>query len=373
MVKIKDNNYLRLFFFWGIVQAILLFYFGIKTDGEAETVITNATNLIANHHFYSQRIYLYFTEIFLVILKIKLGLPYGCIVVIHLMLNLAALFSLYRFTVQFYSSKHLGLLVALLIIFCWPYQIHNTYLSTESVFFSLSTIYTCYLLSTKKVVFTRVMSLSLLLLLVCITRPSGLFFFAATVMYLFVKLAPNFNLWIRLSALGMLTIAGLVIINYFTHSGNGYDFIIPFKEEHIICGVSSLPNFKEGQMATENSLTALAIYLMQHSGQFFRLALLKSKAFFCLTRPSYSFMHNLFLIAYFYSLYIMAAIAIGKHKKQISAELVFLLALIVVYWLSVVFTCDDWGNRFFLTLTPWFVLIAVGIFKKKTLFTKRII
>jgi hypothetical protein len=365
MLNLKYKNLLILFTLWFIVQAFLLFTFGIKTDGEAEAIIANANFFISNGHVSSPRVYLYFTESFLVFIKIKFGLANTFIVLIHLMLNLAALFSMYRFIESFYASKKNALLGCVLLLICYPYQLHNTYISTESIFFSLSCIYTFYLLQVKKYTITNTAIIFLLLISLCITRPSGLFFVAATFVYLSLRLTLKVNLFVKISALSILAVIGLLVVNYFTSSGNGYDFIIPFKEEHIICGITTLPGITEGKMANENSLLLFVNYLGHHPQQFLRLALLKSKAFFGLSRPYFSLGHNLFLIFYFYSLYFLGIAAVIKHRKLLMRRLLFFYTVIIIYWLSVVFTCDDWGNRFFITLTPFFIIMGLGLVLNK--------
>ena len=364
MNKIKEHKFLILVLIWAVVQVCLLFIYGINAVGEAEAIVNNAESFIKDGYWASSRNYLYFTETFLVIIKIKLGLGYIFIVGIHLGLNLIALWCWYSFLANFYASENLAFVSGALIICCYPYQLHNGYLATESVYFSVSSIYSCFLLQTKTITFRRTVFLILLLFLVCITRPSGLFFFAATVFYLLAKFSPQLKLMLSGFIFLACTLFGLLVIAYFTKSGNGYDFILPFSEEHIICGVSNLPGVIEGKMSASNSLSAFAFYLSQHSGQFLRLALLKSQAFWGLTRAHYSGGHNLFLMAFFYPLYLLCITATIKFRKALSTVSVYFISVMFIYWLSVVFTCDDWSNRFFLTLTPYLIATALLFFKK---------
>lgn len=371
MLKLERYNFLVLIIFWAAVQAGLLFVYGIKTDGEAENIITNANSLLNSGHFSSSRNYSYFTEIILVYITLKLGTGFWLIIAVHLIFNLIALFYLYRFIDVFCTSKKIAFAGCVLILLCYPYQFYNSYLATESIFFSLTTIFTCYILQVKKIDFKTIIRILLLLIIICFTRPTGLFFFAATVLYLSIKWTTQLNIFVRLGIFGVFGIIGLVLINYSTSSGRGYDFILPFKEEHIICGVSSLPGVKEQLISDKNSLYDFFIYLSQHSGQFFRMALLKTKAFFGLTRTYYSLGHNLFLVFFFYSLYIFTVFTLLKFKKAISAELIYCCSIILIYWLAVVFTCDDWGNRFFLTLTPYLVIVSLKLFKAKSMRLKK--
>jgi len=367
MSKIKERNFLILLLIWSVMQGCLLYGYGININSEAETIIYNAGNFVHSGHFASSRNYLYFTETFLVISKIKLGLGYGFVVAVHLVLNLIALWCWYNFLVKFYASEKLAFIAGVLIICCYPYQLHNNYLATESVYFSISSVYSCVLLQTKKFTFNKIGLLVLLLVLLCITRPSGFFFFAATVLYLLVKFTRQLKPILSAFIFFMCTMLGLLGIYYVTKSGNGYDFIIPFKEEHVICGISNLQGVKEGKMSDNNSIVMLAIYLSQHTGQFFRLAILKSEAFWGLKRAYYSNMHNLFLMAFFYPVYLLCIATIIKFRKKLSPVAIYCMSVILIYWLSVVFTCDDWSNRFFLTLTPYLVILALVFFKRTPL------
>ncbi len=361
--KPRDFNLLILFIFWAAMQTALLLIFKINSGGEALNIIANAEYFLKNGFFLRPRDYSYVVETFLIIIKIKLGVDYYFVVAIHLILNFIALYCWYNFLASFYASKKIALAAGLLIVLCYPYQLFNNYLATESVYFSITSIYTCCLLQTKIVTFKRAAGLVLLLTLICFTRPSGLFFFGATVIYLFAVSVKWVNLYLRIAIFIACAATGLQIINYITSSGNGYDFIIPFREEHIICGVTSLPGVKEGQMAEYNSLTAFAVYIKQNSMQVLRLALLKTKVFFMLTRPHFSLGHNLFLIGFFYPLYIIIIAGFIKHKKLYLRQGSYFFSVIFIYWLSVVLSCDDWANRFFLTLTPYLICMALLVFK----------
>jgi hypothetical protein len=363
--KLKDFNILILFIFWAVMQTALLLIFKINVGGEAISVIANAEYFVKNGSFLRSRDYLYSVEAFIIITKIKLGLGYHFVVAIHLILNFIALYCWYNFLALFYASKKLALMAGMLIVLCYPYQLFNGYLATESVYFSITSIYSCYLLQTKKTTFKRVAILILLLTLICFTRPSGLFFFAATAIYLFILSGKVLNLYLRAAIFITCTVVGLQIINYTTTSGNGYDFIIPFREEHVICGITSLPNVKEGQMSKYNSLLAFAAYIQQNGRQVLWLSLLKTKVFFLLVRTYFSLGHNLFLIFFFYPLYLLIMAGVVKYKKSYLRHSAYFFSIIFIYWLSVALSCDDWTNRFFLTLTPYLIGIALLVFKSQ--------
>ena len=61
-----NNNKIILIVIWLLVQSALLFFNGIKIDGEAARVIREANNLNDFGHFSTPSFYLYFTEILLI-------------------------------------------------------------------------------------------------------------------------------------------------------------------------------------------------------------------------------------------------------------------------------------------------------------------
>ena len=350
---------------WAIMQCYLLYPGGMIISGEAVRVIREAHNLAGSGHFSTPVYFTYLTEISLIYLKLKLGTGFGFITAIHLLLNLFALITLYRFMFEFYSSKKIAFAGCFLLILCFPYQQYNSFLYTESIFFSLSIIYSCYLLKIKTFSFFEIIKLLLWLTLLCITRPTGIFFFGATIIYWFAGSSAHLNIVARTVIFLLFSAAGLFIVNYLMGTGVGINILLPFKEEHIICDVPTKV-FNDGTVnINDNSLQGLFGYISRHPGQVSRLAYLRSKAFFGLKRKYYSFGHNLFITGFFYSLYIFSLLALFKHRRNIPVTFIYLYAVVFIFWLAVIFSCDEWHNRFFLTLTPFFILPALYFFKNK--------
>ena len=363
---VKQKELLVLLSVWIIVQSYLVISNGIKIDGEGSRFIPEAYTLINTGSLSTANYYLYFLEIFLIYLKIKIGFGFGVIIFIQLAANLIALLYLNTFLEKYYSSKKLAFTACALLLFCYPYQVYNTFLYTESLFFSLSLIYSCYLLSISSFKAKNVAVLLVLMLLLCITRPTGIFFFCASVIYSFFNLSKYLSLLKRTLLFFALSVIALLLLNILMGSGGGIDIILPFKDERIICDVPTLTyNVDIKTTANGNSLYGLLFYIFHNFDQFSRLALLKSKAFFGLTRPYYSTGHNLFIVTFFYSLYLFIILAIARFKIATPTSFTYFLSLIIITWISVVFSCDEWHNRFFLSLTPFLIIPAVYLFKKK--------
>lgn len=356
---------LLLFLLWGFVQSSILIYGGIKTDQEAARIILQAENLVKTGSFITQTYFLYLTEIILVAAKIKLHAGFGLIVTVHLVLNLIALHFFYTFLKQYLASQKLAFWGSVLLVICYPYQQYNSYIYSESVFFSISVIYSCFLLGVKKFNFPVIILLLALLLLLCITRPTGIFFLGATAVFIYFKLNNILKPVLKIAVPVTALIIAVAAVDFFIRGNSGFDVIVPFEEEHVICGVTTLDITPATVMAVDNSLAKLGGYLINHKWQFGRLALLRSKAFWGLTREYYSFFHNSYLLLFFYPLYFFAVGAVIRTGKKMNAETGYLLSVCLIYWLSVIFTCDDWGNRFFFTLPPFLICIALSFFKKR--------
>lgn len=354
-----------LFLLWMIVQAWLLYSNGISTNGEALRVIREAGNLSDGSGFSTPIYFLYSLEILLVYATMKIGVGYWIIVFIHLLLNLYALFIFFGYL---RSKMNLRLAVAgsILLIACYPYQLYNDFIYTESIFFSLCILYSCYLLRTKTFNLSRILKLAMLLLLLCLCRPTGLFLGGASLVYWIFRSTQPASAWLRLGIGAMLVIGGLFLLNYLMGTGGGIQILVPFKEEQVICEVpTKTASALKDNGVEENSIAGLLNYVTENSQTFFRLAWLKSKAFFGLTRSYYSTGHNLFVAGYFYSLYVLILFGITRFWRKLPGSYLFLLALTAIFWLAVIFSCDEWHNRFFLTLTPFFILAAMEALNQK--------
>ena len=348
---------------WVIVQFSILYSHGINSNGEAFRFIREARHLI-NHQPFSTPIYfMYLIEILLIFIKIKFSFSYGFIVAIQLLLNLVALLSLKRFVYSLYGSEKLSLIAASILTICIPYQFFNSYVYTESIFFSLSIIFSCFLLNIKEFNTKNLINVSLWLLLLCLTRPTGIFFISATFMVYFLKATGGMSLLKRMILFSAITIFFIFLLNNMMGSGKGVNVISPFREEHIICDVPTVITAGT-QQPDDNSILGLLTYILKHPRQFIKMSLLKTIAFFGLNRTYFSLIHNLFTDIYFYSLYLLIILGIVQWKTNKSIHFVYYFSLVFIFWMLVVFSCDEWNNRFFLTLTPFLILMALPAISK---------
>jgi hypothetical protein len=82
-------------------------------------------------------------------------------------------------------------------------------------------------------------------------------------------------------------------------------------------------------------------------------------AFFGVSRTYYSLFHNLFASVYFYLIYLIILSGIVSLFKKNKAEVWFSITNIALMAITVMLSCDEWSNRFILSVLPFFLLLAV--------------
>jgi hypothetical protein len=353
---------------WLFVNAFFLWKNGVVTTGEAEKYIYQAHLFAATGHLETANFWLYFIPISLLAVCLKLHLGFGWIVALQLFFNLSATLCFFRTVLYFLGSQRIAFAGTLLLLLNLPYQAFNTFLQTESLFQSFSLLFSCYLLRQKKLSAGSLATIFLALVVLSMTRPNGLLYWPATLLYLFLfalaKAPP-----VRKLAFGVIA-AGLFILLLNTAMGSGgeLDFLLPFREEHIICGLPTLLQPAGIHTAgAGNSLYALLYYITHNFGQFLRLSALKSISFWGVYRSYYSLPHNLFLAAFFYSITLAALFSVHWWRKNLPLPFVFLLSIVLLTWVTVILTCDDWSNRIYLGISPYLLILCLPVLRPRPL------
>lgn len=347
---------------WIIVQSFLLWRNGIVTGLEAAKYIEQAEKLIKFGKLSSNNFWLYSTEIFLIVLALKLHLGFVGVVIVQLILNLFATWMFYKLALAFLKNTMLSFFATFVFIINVSYQVYNSYLFTESVFYSLSIIYSSYLLRLQIITKKNVLLIVLMLVLLSITRPTGILFFASTAVYIGFRFFTHISLLKRCIVFLSLIILFLVITNFMLSAGGSLDFMLPFKNENIICGVNTTENTNIKVLQNGNSLQGLVFYIVHNISQFLRLCREKTILFFGFTRGYYSTPHNVYLMIFFYPLYLLSVVGLIKSLKKKDKTVIFFFIIIFLYWLTVLLTCVNWENRFILTVTPFIFLMAFAAF-----------
>jgi hypothetical protein len=220
-------------------------------------------------------------------------------------------------------------------------------------------------LAIRKITWKNALVTTALLCIVSMTRPTGLLFIPPVAIYLSTLATRNRHVFARASLAVLGGLFFLFMVDKALGAGGEFDFMLPFRTEDIICGTPTLLNPVAIKTAANgNSVGGMLFYMTHNSGQFLRLAWLKTIAFFGLYRPYFGRVHNIYLVVFFYPLYLMAAGAFRFWAEKNGRALVYLLSTIGVTWLTVMLTCDDWHNRFFLGISPFALLLALGWLSK---------
>ena len=165
--------------------------------------------------------------------------------------------------------------------------------------------------------------------------------------------------------LSVLFIAGALLLygllNFALNSGGEFDFLLPYLDERIICGVPTIQHQHVIYVPVEkNSVQGLFYIITHHSSLFFRLATRRLMAFFGVVRPFFSLSHNLFIAAYFYSTYVFVIAGFKKMVSFFLPQAAYFLTVIFFMVVTVMLSCDEWHNRFILGVLPFFLLLASG-------------
>jgi len=354
-----------LFGVWLLVNSFILLYRGIYLEGESAKYIDQAHLLLQTGRVESPNFWLYIIPISLIAVCIRTGLNFAWVVLIQLLVNLFATGFFYRTAARLFANERLAFVGTLLLLLNYFYQEFNSFLYTESLFYSLTLILSCYLMHIEQLTIKRSLGAVLLLILVSFTRPSGLLFLPPVFLYLFLVFFKDIATAKKIALLAGIGVAFLFLLNLALGSGGQLDFMLPFRDERIICGVPTLPAFLPIRTtANGNSVYGLLYYILHNPVQFIRMASLRTVAFFGLYRSYYSAAHNAWLIGYFYCIHMAALIAIPWWIRHRRGAFWYFLSAIGLTWLTVMLTCDDWHNRFYLTVSPFLILLALPVLQR---------
>jgi len=356
MKLIRNKGNIILIFLFLFIQFILLYFSGIYTKEESTKYIEEAANLINNGHFSQPKYLFYSGYIALHVIANFTGIGTAGVYLLQLLVNALATICFYRLAMLVCKNTFVARFATAMLICCIPFQLWTTFLFTESFFFSLVIMYV-YLLFRRDNSPGWIILTFLLGCLVIISRPTGLLIIPATVILIAMRLYGNDK---KLLA-GLIVIPSLLLFSAVTNlamKGEGeFDFMKPFIEQHIICGLQG-EKYNADLPANGNSVTGLAYYVTHNFPQAMKLAGMRTLAFFGLIRPYYSNLHNILLILAFYPVYILAIVGMRSVYKINRGFVTFFLVLILTFTLSVLVSCDDWHNRFIMPVMPFILLFA---------------
>lgn len=352
---------------WFIFQAIWVMVFGIDFQGESDKYITEAALFVKNHGFTQQRYIFYSITILIIVFSniIKLGL-YGAVAIVML-INLAGYLYFYRALKNFFSSNVQVFSLLFFLLFFWPYQRWSITLYTEGLFFSLVLILFSRLILFRKLSMTFIFTLIVVLTLLMLTRPMGILFIFPVLGFIYFHLIG----WKKIVFLAALIIAA-VLINQVSQivftTTKDWSMVQALQSDIVIADKEEIPMNKNIIISNNtNQLYQLFYYITHNFSHFVILAGKRLQAFFFLVRNYYSIAHNLFLLIPVVIMYLLIFFRFNTIRRVVDKPLlIFILLSIVFFALAVAVQFDDYHNRFFLTLTPCFVVLAsAGVLQVK--------
>jgi hypothetical protein len=360
----QKSNLFLLLIVWAIVQGIFIYSHGIIAAGEAEKYISEAHTFLNTGTLSATNYWFYFTQIFLLAIAFKTGMGFVFVLIIQLIFSAWATYAFYRLAASIFSIQ-IAFIGTLLFLLNYPLQEWSVYMQTESLFHSFTIIFTAWLLQISKLNLRHLITIAFSVILISITRPTGLFFVPAIVLYLFFAFFKAINTRLKIGIVAAAGIAFLWLMNAVIGSKGEWDFMLPYLDERIICGVPTLNHNVAIKIIPDgDSIYGLFYYIVHNFEQFSRMAFLRSKAFFGLLRSYYSTSHNIFLAAFFYPIFAAALLSLKWWVKNSGYKLLYFSTLLLMTWGTTLLTCDDWHNRWFLSISPWVILTALPAITK---------
>ena len=344
---------------WLISTLIYLKLHGVVTELEAAKYIEEAHRYIDTGSFSAPRFYFYSATIFIMAFALKINIGLFGAFVIQALLNLFAFIIFHKALSKIFQSPFTPILIVFYLLAFSPYQSWIVFLYTESVFFSAILILISVLILYKPYKIKNILIILLSLFFTLISRPLGILFGLGIFLYFFYNANKKWKIILACSSVGLIAL-GYFFVNTVFSSIHDWHITQAFEEESIICDLPAAQPYQKLNLATTGSpVYQLWYYLTHNFPHFFRFAGIKIQYFFLMTRNYYSNTHNFFLLLNAIAVYLLALAGFFIKRKYLSKGIVaFLVSTILIYTVTIVFQCDDYHNRFILSIYPLFVILA---------------
>lgn len=353
----QKNYWFFLLLLWSLIQTLLFIHYGIISTKEATKYFYEAAYFKTHHHFSESRYIFYSAYIFL---HSFFKDQYDTSIFLYslqLTFNLAGLFAFVRLTVHITRNKVCGIIAGLLLLLALNWQFWTVYLYTESLFCNYILLFCSFFfvpISNKK---TNRLVLILLFLLIIFTRPHGLLLLLPFGVISFIKIYLKKE-YFRLTALiVLLGITTAMTVHYLSIKNSGFDFAKPIAENSVLCYIKT-ESLEPVNIESDNAFNFLRLYIYNYPRQFIYLSVQKFLSYWGLTRSYYSPLQNSWIVCYYYTAYFFALIGIYTLWRKNKIFTIFIISLFFFFTISVIFTCDDWSNRFNMPIIPFVLLLA---------------
>jgi len=350
---------LSLFLAWTATTLIYLKLFGIFTNLEAVKYINEAHRFLETGSFSAPRFWFYSITIFILAIAFKLKIGITGAFILQSLLNLFAYHIFFNALTRLFKNSITPLCIVLYLLLFSPYQSWVVFLYSESAFFSLILILFSILVLYKPDTKKNLLLIGVVLVLVILARPLGILFAGSTYLYLFYLASHKWKKVLGFASLALLA-AAYYSINIIFSTIPDWHITQAFEQESIICNLPATPPYATLNLTTTGSpVFQLWYYLSHNFAHFLHFSGVKLKYFFLMARPYYSKGHNYFLlvnttIIYFF----MIAGLFLKHLKFERSAVVFATGTTLLYTITIIFQCDDYHNRFVLSIYPLFVVLS---------------
>ncbi len=348
---------------WSIATLIWFIVYGFRYDLEGEKYINQADYFLQHQNFEQKRHLFYATTIFIIAAFKFLLLNKMAALLFLLCINLFAYIKLSKALMQFFNNKIVALFVICFLLFFPPFQSWTMYLYTENIFYSLILLLLTQLLLTTSINHKNLFYLFTILFLLIFSRPLGILFIAPLLLFLLIIAKGKQRYYIFASGLLGVIIFYFISQVVFTTTPD-WTVQRSFTEENLICDMPTVSSNPTLNLIEDKSQLKVLLYYITHNfNHFLPLALKRLQLFFFNSRSYYSNMHNLYLLLILASIYgflILKVKYIIKHTPK--ALFWFIVSIIGLFAASIAVQCDDYHNRFFMSLMPfWVLLVAIGL------------
>jgi hypothetical protein len=364
------NDVKTIIIIWFIVEFLCYIFYGFNFTLEGEKYINEASYFTENKSFSQARFLFYSTTIFIIAFAKVVFNNLNVALLILLAINLFCYLQFYKALKIYFKEKKYPILIIVALLCFLPFQSWTMYLYTENIFYSLIILLFAHILKGTCICLSYVVKLFIITSLLLLSRPLGILFLLPIFLFLFIQAKKKERI-----ILSVASILGLFVFYYISQvvftTTPDWTVQRSFMEENLICDVPTVKqNTSLDVIQSTNQLKVLWYYITHNFIHFIGLAFARLKLFFLLVRNYYSTMHNAFLLLIIIPMYLVLILGIKKINKNISSSLkVFLASCFLLFAISIAMQCDDYHNRFFLCLLPFFFfLVAVVLRNSKNYF-----
>jgi hypothetical protein len=353
-----------LFVVWLLVQAIVLWHYGVKEAVDSDFYLSNAQAISQGHIPTDRGIWYSSYSLFLAFI-VGIGGNLTTVVLLQFIFSGIAAFSLYKVVHQLFQDHRIAFLAVLQYLLWIKIHQWNSYIYTESLFISFSII-SFALLSFSKEAMHYVIT-ALVIAFTLFLRPTGICLFIAVCGYLVFIIAdkrriPLSYLLLIVMGLFLLVVALLNVllkeyIYYFIDSYSKAELIYP----NINLGFSA-PQRLDIPSPAHAPVMQLIEFILYNPIYFLKLFSIKCLLFLGNVKPYFSLAHNVAIVAVLYPIYGFAFY--GLKKMKMNKENMFMIYFIVAQTFTISMTSENWDGRFLILILPFvFVYSAFGMTK----------